>query len=245
MANGGNLGSIVQMIVDDLHVPIPSVVQRAVVQAMRFCRDKRYYFSDKELRLTLTAGRQTYRPGDGFGLPADLVEIASRRIWILINGSEDQRVACDRVDSAGFEESRAGWGNSKSQPEGWDFRMGGLRFTPPASTSVDVAELRYLSDLGIPKCVYDTGAYRYFHPTTGAEMSSTELDAFTNDWLTQDNAAEMIRARAMYMVQKNYTRDPEGANDSLGVWLEMVAQLENETESRTAGLTELPGCILD
>ena len=49
----------------------------------------------------------------------------------------------------------------------------------------------------------------------------------------------------MYMVQKNYTKDPEGANDSLGVWLEMVAQLENETESRTAGLMELPGCILD
>lgn len=246
MANGGSLGTLVQMVMDDLHVPgIADTVRRKAIQAMRFCRDKRYWFSDKELTFTLTAGRQTYRPGDGFGLPKDLVEIATKTIWILIDGSNDQRTACNRVDSLTWEDSRASWGNSSSQPEEWDFRTGALRFSPPSQNSTDVAELRYLSDIGIPKVTYESGAYKYFHPVTMAEMSSTDLDNFTNDWLQQDSAEAMIRARTMYMLQKEFLRDPEGANDSLGVWLEMTAQLENETESKVAGLSELPGCILD
>jgi hypothetical protein len=49
----------------------------------------------------------------------------------------------------------------------------------------------------------------------------------------------------MYMVQKQYLRDPNAANDTLASWLEAVGQLEDETESKTAGITYLEGCILD
>lgn len=244
MANGGNLGSLVQMIVDDLHVAIPEVVRRKACQAMRFHRDKRYFFSDRELRFNLTANRANYIPGDGYGLPKDLVEVASKTIWILLDGSEDQRWPCNRVDHVSWEWSKSAWGASTSSPpEEWDWRGKELRFNPPPSSGNDVAELRYLTDIGVPKVIYENGAYKFFHPATGEEMTSAQLDAFSNDWLTQDGAEAAIRARTMYMVKKEYLRDPEGANEDLGTWLEMIAQLEAETESKVAGLQELPACL--
>lgn len=247
MANDGSLGYLVQSILEDLHVPgIGAVVQRKACDAMRFCRDKKYFFSDRELQFNLSVGRAAYRPGDGFGLPKDLVEISSPIIWILIGGSDDQRWPCHRIDNANFEWQKTSWGGATTeQPTDWAWRAGALTFVPTPNSSTDVAELRYLSNIGVPRVVYEGGAYKFFHPTTGAEMNSTDLDNFSNDWLTHDNGAAMIRARTMYEVQKNYLRDAEGANESLGNWLEMVAQLENETESKQGGLTELPGCILD
>lgn len=240
----GTLGSLVQMLVDDLHVPIPDVIRRKAVQAMRFHKDKRYWFSDRLLTFTLTSGRQQYKPGDGFGLPADLVEIVSKTIWIKVTGSEDQRWPCNRVDTENFQWSVAAWGVSRSQPQEWCYNLGALRFSPVSQSSTDVCELRYVTDLGVPKVVYENGAYVYYHPTTGQLLTSTQIDAWTNDWLTQDAGHAAIYARTMYDLQKTYLRDLEGANETLANWLEMITQLENETESKTSDVTELVGTFM-
>ncbi len=241
----GNIGSLVQMVIDDLHLPgISDTVRRFCLQAMRFHRDRRYYFSDRECRFNLTPGREAYKPGDGYGLPADVVEIASKTIWILVNGSIDQRWPCNRVDSINLEWSRATWGSNRSQPQEWDWHLDSLRFSPPSQVATDVAEFRYLTDLGIPRVTYENGQYRYYHPTTNAELTTAQLDNWSNDWLTQEKGGEAIRTRTMYMVQKQYIKDSDGANETLATWLELIGQMENETESKTAGLSELPGTIL-
>lgn len=247
MKGDGNVAGIVQWIMADLHVSgIESILRRYVVDAMLFHRNKRYFFSDRTLRFNLAAGRQDYRPGDGYGLPADLVEVASRTIWILQGGSEDSRSACTRVSTSLFEDSLAAWGNSSSQPDSWDFRGTVLRFSPTPSSSADVAELRYLTNLGIPRVSWDptAGGFAFYHPTTGENITST-IDAWTNDWTQQEAGATAIRLRAMYSAQKNYLRDLEGAQETLAGWLEAVGQLEEETESRSAGVQYLEGCFLD
>lgn len=244
MNGDGTLGSIVQQLVDDLHVPIPEVVRRKAVQMMRYHRDRKYYFSDRVHRFTLTQGRYDYKPGDGFGLPADLVEIQGQVIWILVGGNDDMRVPCYRITSPSWGRSKASWGTAKSQPEEWEFRAGALRFSPIPSSGTDDAELRYLTSTLIPRLNYENGAYVYYHPTTGQRLSSTDLDNWTNDWTSQEGGQAALMARTRYEVQKSFLGDPEGAQDSLTSWLEMVAQLENETESKMGQVAQLGGCLL-
>ena len=241
----GTLGGLVHQVIDDLHTPgIDDLVRRKCLQAMRFHRDKKYYFSDRECRFTLTPGREAYRPGDGYGLPADLVEVASKVIWILIRGSEDMRWPCHRVTTDNFEVSRGAWGSSGSQPEEWDYRTGALRFSPVSQATDDVAELRYLANITFPLVNYEAGAYVYYHPETHSAMTTTEVDTWTNDWLEQEKGFTAIFARTKYAVAKEYLRDAELANEEMITWLEAVGQLENETESKTSGLAELPGTLM-
>lgn len=245
MKGDGNIGTVLQWIMSDLHVPgIEAVVRRYIVDAMTFHRNKKYFFSDRLLRFNLTSGRQDYRPGDGFGLPSDLVEIAGRTIWILLSGSTDQREPCLRVSHSLFEEQMASWGTSKSQPDSWDFRGTTLRFSPTPTSSSDVAELYYLTNLGIPRITYESSAFAYYHPTTHENITA-DIDLWANDWTSQEAGATAIRLRAMYSVQKSYLRDTEAATETLSAWLEAVGQLEDETESKNTGVTYLEGCILD
>lgn len=244
----GTLGTILQWAMADLHVSgIEPLLRRYIVDAMLFHRNKRYFFSDQTLQFSLTAGKRDYRPGDGFGLPSDLVEISSRIIWIILQGNQNSRMACVRVSTSMWEESILGWGNSTSQPSEWDWRNGTLRFSPTPSSSADIAELRYLTNIGIPRVSWDpvAGGFAFYHPTTGAALTTDQIDAWSNDWTMQEAGAAAIRARAMYLVQKNYLKDMDGANETLAGWLEAVGQLEDETESKTAGVQYLEGCIID
>lgn len=244
MKGDGNIGAIVQFLMQDLHVAgIESVLRRYICDAMTFHRNRRYFFTDRTVTFTLVANRRDYRPGDGYGLPADLVEIASRTIWILLDGSNDQREPCIRSSTSLFEESIAYWGNSKDYPDTWDFREGKLRFSPTPARQTDTAELRYCTNLGIPRVTWESGAIAFYHPTTGENITST-IDNWTNDWTQQEAGAAAIRMRAKYMAQKGYLGDKEGAQDTLADWLEAVGQLEDETEGKQAGIQYLEGAFI-
>lgn len=244
MKGDANIGSIKTFLLEDLHLTgIDNIVRRYIIDAMTFHRNKRFFFSDRVHQFTLTSGRRDYRPGDGYGLPKDLVEIASRTIWILLNGSDDQREPCQRVSTTLFEESQLAWGSSKDQPDSWDFRGGVLRFSPTPNRSTDIAELRYLTNIGIPRITYESGVYAYYHPTTGEEISALLLDQWVNDWTLAESGQLAIRMRAKYMLQKGYLGDREAAAETLADWLEAVGQLEDETESKQAGVQYLEGSL--
>lgn len=244
MKGDGNIGSLVGWLLADLHTPgLDNVIRRYVVDAMTFHRNRRYFFTDRKLQFNLTANRADYRAGDGFGLPPDMVEVANRRIWILVGGSESSREPCDRASHSLFDESLSAWGTSKSQPDTWDWRGKQLRFSPTPTSSDDVVELWYLTNLGIPRVTYESGNFTFYHPTTGEDVTAT-IDEWVNDWTIQEAGAMAIRLRAKYAVQKGFLRDSEGAAETLADWLEAIGQLEDETESKTAGVTYVEGCLL-
>lgn len=229
----------------DLHSLVATeAIDRKIIGAMRFHRGKRLWTSERTFRFNLTAGRTNYGPGDGYGLPGDLVEIVGKTLWVLIGGSEEQRVPCIRDSTASLEHQRTG-GTSRGQPDTWDFFANQLRFYPTPISSTDEVEGRYVVDLGVPVVKYEAGAFKFYAPDGIRELSATELAEFNNDWLDPRGAAHLIRTRAAHDLYKQVLRDDEAAQTYLTAWLEQVGVLEDETEAKTAGATEIVPWILD
>lgn len=237
------IAAIKQELLSDLHSLVDETsVNRKIVAAMRFHREKRLWFSERTFSFTLEAGVANYSPGNG--IPPDLVEIVGKTLWVLIDGSQDSRFPCTRVPSAELEWWKQD-GTGQSHPEIWDWHANQLRFYPiPSSTTTDVVEGRYVKDIGVPVVKWEASAFKFYSPDGLRLLSSTELDLFNNDWTDPLGAYHMVKARAGYLLCKEFLHDAEQAESYLSSWLEQVAVLENETEAKTAGATEIVGCIL-
>lgn len=237
-----DVGTIVQQIYADTHGLMSLTdIRRKVLDAMRFHRDKHLWFSERTARFNLTAGRQNYAPGDGYGLPADVVEIVSKNVWIVVSGNEDYRLRCTRVDRTTFDYSLS-QNASRSQPFEWSWWQKQLQFYPIPSSGLDIVELRYVRDIGIPVTRYDavgtlTGGapgFVFMDPTGATPWTGAQLDAYTNDWTDPAGAGDMIRERAHYLVYQ-VIKDLDAAQVHLQTWLELEAQVEGESEGRTEG----------
>lgn len=228
----------------DLHLMVDdTTINRKIVSAMQFHRDKRLWFSERTFQFVLTAGKSTYKPGEG--PPADLIEVVGGELQVLLAGSEAQRESVWRA-TPGELDSRRYEGTQQSTPEIFDMYGGQLRLWPIPDDSTDQLYGRYVSDIGVPKSRYEAGAfYFYAPPEFTRRLSTAELDNFANDWTDQKGAYSMVRTRAGYLLYKEVMRDMEAANDWLGQWVEQMAQLETETEKRTMGEAFITGCILD
>lgn len=226
----------------DLHSQVDDTsINRKIVAAMRFHRDKRLWFSERTFQFKLTAGKSTYKPGEG--PPPDLVEIVGRELQVLLGGDEAQRESVWRVPPAELD-ARRYEGTQQSTPEDWDFYGNQLRLWPVPDSSTDQLYGRYVSDIGVPVTRYENGAFKFYAPNGVTQLTSTELDKFSNDWLDMKGAYHLIRTRTGYLLYKEFLRDAEAADDWLAQWLEQVNQAEIETEKRTVGSSFIVGTIL-
>lgn len=239
-----NVQSMKEELKADLHLLVDDTrIYRKILESARFMRDKRYWFSERTFAFTLTAGKQFYTPGAG--PPADLVEIVGIELQLLVGGSEDMRLSLWRTTSREFEARRHA-GTQQDQPRVWDFWGNQLRFYPIPESSTDVVTGRYVRDIGVPQARYNTAAsgFKFYAPTDATrELTTTELDAFTNDWFDPRGAYHMVKARAAYLLCQDL-HDPDQANTYLSEWLELVGQLDAENEKR-GGATEIQGVLLD
>lgn len=239
-----SIATIRQEILDDSHSLVSATtVDRKIVSAMRFHRDKKLWFSDRKFKFQLVEGQGSYTPGAS-PLMEKVAEIVGKVVWVLIGGSEDQRWPVSRVTRNEFEYYKQG-GTSKSQPDIWDFHAGQLHLYPTPSSSTDLLEGYFVSDIGVPVLKYESGAYKFYAPDGVRLLTATEVDNFSNDWTSPQGAGHMIRARASYLLYRDNLSDPDRAQDWLTTWLEHVAQLEDETDMKTTGAVEIEGCILD
>jgi len=232
-----------QEILSDTHALVSDDdVYRKILSAAQHMRDKRLWYSDRKFSMSLQQGVSEY--GETEGLPAGCAEIVGRNLYVLIGGSEDQRQPVVRIASSEFDYEKQ-LGTSQSQPEVWDFQYRKLRLLPVPISSADVLVGRFVRSVEVPKVRYENAAYKYYSPDNQRELTAAELDSFDSDWFDQDGAYHMVRNLAMYKLYKETLRDPEVAQDFLQQWLEQVGVLEDETEQRTSGATEITAHIID
>lgn len=226
----------------DLHtLADDTTINRKIVSAMRFHRDKRLWYSERTFQFPLEAGKSSYKPG--YGPPPDLVEIVGRELQVLLGGSESQRESVWRVPPAELD-ARRYEGTQRATPEEWDFYGNQLRLWPIPDSSTDQLYGRYVSDIGVPEVRWEAGVFKFYAPGGLVQLTSTQLDAFSNDWLDIKGGYHLIRTRTAYLLNKEFLRDFDAAEGWLTQWLEQIQQAEIETEKRTVGSSFIVGTIL-
>jgi hypothetical protein len=218
-----------QQILDDLHSLVDqSRVWRAICASIRFHASNRLWFSERYFQFTLTAGRGSYAPGDGFGLPGDLVEIVGNRVKLWYGGDEGQSQGVEWLSNEEFDLRRE-WDSTQGTPDGWTYDGRRLKLTPTPNSSTDVLTGPYVTNIGVPKFRYNssTGAYDFLTPE-GATLAAD----YTNDWFQWEAGEPLIRFRAMHELAKAL-KDPD-ADAWLASWLEARGRLEDETDSKVA-----------
>lgn len=239
-----NIATLREEIKSDVHSLVSDAdINRKIVSAMRHMRDKRLWWNERTFTFTLIAGVQAYAVGAG--PPADLVEIVGSELQLLIGGNEDQIMSMWRVPSREWEARRYA-GTQQDQPRLWDFWANQLRFYPVPDSSTDVIRGRYVRDIGVPETRYDStaAAFKFYAPGGTEQLSTADLDGFTNDFLDPRGGYYMVKARAMHELYKSTLKDADAANEQLALWLEAVGQIEAENEGR-GGAVEILGCLLD
>lgn len=233
-----NLATMEQECYETLHSLVSTTkIRHRILSSVRFHREKRYYFSERTFRFTLERGRHEYRPGDGHGLPDDLVEILGSTLYLTPSGST-QSTPIYRLDRDGMERDRYLEGTTLGEPEAWDWWTNALRLSPVPDDSGDTLEGPYVRDLGVPQKKYEASAWVFKTPDGAATLNGD----FTNHWFDPQGGYELVKHRALYLCNMEILKDPASAQDHMTTWLEEKARLEDETEGKS-GPEEIPPAL--
>lgn len=225
-----NLGTMEQEVSEILQSLVTKTkIRHRVLTSCRFHKEKRYFFSERTFSFKLTRGRESYRPGDGFGLPGDLVEILGETLYLTPDGST-QAYPIERLDRETMEWDRVLESGSLGEPDVWDWWEGGLRLSP-APDGAHLLEGPYVRDLGVPRKKYTNGAWSFFTP----DGATTLTDDFGegNHWFDELGGYHLIKYRAAYLCYQEILKDAEQAQNMLTTWLEERQRLEDETEGKS------------
>ena len=237
-----SIGTLAQQITEDTHAQATTdAIYRSILASMRFHRDRRLWFSERSFSFTLVQGKSVYGPGDG--CPADVAEIVGD-LWVLIGGSQNQRLPCRRIPSGNLEAIKI-YGTGQDQPRVFDFWANAIRFYPTPISSTDTVEGRFVNDIGVPVAKYESAVWNYYEPNGIRQLTAAQIAAWENDWTKPQSAGGLVLARAAYLLYNDYLHDEDMASTWLNRWLEQSAMLETESEAKTAGATRVTGTILD
>ena len=237
-----NIGTMEQEIYETLQSLVSKTkIRHRILSAARFHREKRYFFSERTFTFKLTRGRSTYRPGDGYGLPEDLVEILGETLYFTPEVSK-QPYPIERLDRETMDWDRAVEAGTLGEPDVWDWWEGGLRLSPTPDNSADTIEGPYVRDLGVPRKKYDTtaGSWSFWTP----DGATTLEDDFGegNHWFDLLGGFEVVKHRALYLCFSEILKDPENAQQHMMSWIEEKSRLEDETEGKS-GPDHIPASL--
>lgn len=187
---------------------------RALVEALRFHRSDHYWFNEGYFDLLTTADTYRYKLPDDFvrqigelyrspsGSPTARYRLANRTVDFV---TQYRHVGTD-PDRWGSWEA----GISSGPPSSYAYFNGELVLQPIPDTSSDIISGRYVRDLGIPSIKYDGTNWLLYEPWS---QTTTLPATFTNAWLTEGQ--DLIRSRAVHILQQRYYRNPEAAQAAL------------------------------
>lgn len=192
--------------VDDTTGEYGSQIQRAIIAAIRYCQRESYWFN--ELRtgeVATTIGEQLYSfagSGNASGDFDDVIQINA----VFFTDTGGQTSEMTRISPTEMEllsDSSA----STGQPYNWTYYQSQLWIYP-------IPDQAYMLELHL-------GPYRYVLPSTG-----TDTHAFF------DEAWDMTKARAKYILFKDVLQEPERAIEALNDYRDQENQLKAETSRR-------------
>jgi len=223
-----NLGTMVQQILDDTHSLVSAdSIKRKIIDSMNFHRSKHYFWGEGTLSFPMIVGQADYGPADP-SFPQDLAEIIGDSLYSLTTGSTMRREV-RRIDSSTMERWRA-QPTLPQPPIFFDVWNNKLRFDR-AAISTDTITGRYTTDISVPKVSYAASVYSFFQPDGVTALT----DAFTNSWLVDDKGAQALRHDVMSRLYQHVLKDADSAMAEKTAWLEMIAELEVQTDQRVGG----------
>lgn len=189
--------------IDDTTGEYGDQILKAVQASQRFCERQTYYFNEtRDVTFPTVSARDWYDANDNANIPT-LVHIQA--VWK--EDSNGQRTILTRTTP---EEIEYVSDNSASTSEPWNWTYFGrrIRLYPIPSTAIFTIRLQI-------------GPYR---------LGTLAAPSDTNAWL--DEAYDLIKARAKYIVYKDTLKDPALAAEALNDWSTQALALAAETSAR-------------
>ncbi|MEK1929490.1 MAG: hypothetical protein AAAC47_06810 [Pararhizobium sp.] len=205
MPNFGDIKADIADDIDDTVGEYATQITKAVLGAIRFCERNTYYFNEtRDVTFTTVDGQEWYDAADNANIPT-LVRIVAA--W-----SEDANGDRDELIRSTPQELELLSDNSASRGEPYTYTYFGQRiriYPIPDATPYTIR--------------LQLGPYR---------LAPLVDDGDENAWL--DEAYDMIKARAKYVVCKNTLKDAELALEALNDFNEQNDALKGETTNRNA-----------
>lgn len=194
---------------DDTTGEYSSQIKKAITGAIRYCERNTYYFNEtREITFSTVDGQEWYGSADNANIPT-LVHIAG--IW-----TEDSAGVRSTIRPSTPQELELLSDNAASRGEPYAYVYFGqrIRLYPVPNDAVYTIRLQ-------------VGPYR---------LAPLVNDTDESAWL--DEAYDMVKARAKYILFKNTIKDAALAAEALNDYADQDTALKGETTSRNA-----TGCI--
>ena len=190
---------------DDTTGEYSAQIKKAILGAIRYCERNTYYFNEsRDITFPTVNGREWYTSADNANIPT-LVHLAG--VW-----SEDASGSRSVLSESTPQELELLADNSASRGEPYAYVYFGqrIRLYPIPNDAVYTIRLQ-------------VGPYR---------LAPLVNDTDENAWLNE--AYDMIKARAKYLVYKNTIKDAALAAEALNDYNDQEMSLKSETTSRNA-----------
>lgn len=217
MATFADMQSEIADDIDDTTGEYASQIQRAIIAAIRYCQRDNYWFNELRTGTIATAvGEQFYTfagSGSASGDFDDVIQIND----VFYTDAGGQSCLMTRISPVEMEllsDSSA----SVGQPFNWTYYQSQLWIYP-------IPDQAYTLELHL-------GPYRYVLPSL-----PSDTHAFF------DEAWDMVKARAKYIIQKDTLRDPAMAMEALNDFKDQQTALAAETSRRVGTGTIKATCF--
>lgn len=205
MTTYANLQADIADDLDDTTGEYASQIKKAILGAIRYCERNTYYFNEtRDITFPTVNGREWYSATDNANIPT-LVHIAG--VW-----SEDSAGSRSIIKETTPQELELLSDNAASRGEPYAYTYFGqrIRLYPVPNDAVYTIRLH-------------VGPYR---------LTPLSADTDENAWLNE--AYDMIKARAKYIIYKNTLKDAALAAEALNDYNDQETALKSETTSRNA-----------
>lgn len=217
MATYADMQSEIADDIDDTTGEYASQVQRAIVAALRYCQRSTYWFN--ELRtgtISTTTGEQLYTFAGSGSASGDFDDVIGINA-VFYTDSSGQTIEMRRITPAEME-LLSDASASTGQPFLWTYYQSQLWIYPEPDQA-------YTLELHL-------GPYRYVLPSA---------DGDTHAFF--DEAWDMVKARAKYIVYKDTLKDAALAAEALNDYRDQDRALAAETATRTGTGRIRPTCF--